>query len=161
VKHPHLILLLASVAQLGPSSANAGDNATHYAVNDQTMVRERGKIRAVQVHETRNEKECLASVTEFKKAEPLPYLEGQPKIACFKSLPADLAAIHSRSPVPGAFHIQVESGNLQRFVAGELVTHNLFFYTFDPGPPPAVCERLSKQFGSAWVTVKCTPPRDA
>jgi hypothetical protein len=50
---------------------------------------------------------------------------------------------------------------MQRLVAGELITHNLFFYTFDPGPKAEVCERLSKQFVSVWVTVKCTPPRDA
>jgi len=160
MQHPLLIVLLASIALLGSSCAKAEDKPTHYAVTDQTMVRDRGKIRAVQVQESRSEKECLASVAEFKEMEPFPNLEGPPKIACYRSLPKDLAAIQSKLPVPEAFHIQVESGKMQRLVAGELITHNLFFYTFDPGQKAEVCERLSKQFVSVWVTVKCTPPRD-
>ena len=158
MKYSHLILSIASIALLGQSDASAEDKSIHYAVNDQVMIGSRGKIRAVQVQEAKSEKECLASVAEFQRMAPLPNLEAPPKIACYRTLPNDLAAIQKKGPVSWAFHVQVEPENIQRLVAGELVTHNLFSYTFDPGPQAEVCERLSKQFRSAWVKVKCTPP---
>jgi hypothetical protein len=123
------------------------------------MIGSRGKVRAVQVQEAKSEKECLASVTEVQTMAPLPKLEASPEDCLQPNLPNDLAAIQPRIPVSWAFHVHVEPGNIQRLVAGELVTHNLFSYTFDPGPQAEVCERLSKQFCSAWVKVKCTPPR--
>jgi hypothetical protein len=134
----------------------------HYAVTDQTSQGSRGKVRMVQINESRSAAECEATLKDYRVMEPFPNAEGPAQIYCTTALPDDFASIQVGKPVARAFHVRIESGRLLSLVAGRMVTHNLFIYTFDPGPAQAVCERITKQARSRVLdTVTCTPPTAA
>ena len=145
---------LLCAASLGWAQASSA----RYALYDLTMSGQKGKVRTVQIQESRSESECQASFEGFHRMERPPNAEGPPKIACLSTLPSELAAIHVRGHVPQAFHVEIESGRFQRLIAGELVTHNLFFYSMDPGTPADVCARLTESMKSFWHEVRCTAP---
>jgi hypothetical protein len=151
-----LVLSAAFLWSLGPSLAAAAD-LVHYAVIERRMEGARGTVRTVQVHETASSDQCLDYLRGFNNAERLPNEVGELQRACVQKLPYELEAIEQGKAVPGAFHVKVEAGAVQRGV-GILNTHNLFFYSFYPGTPAEVCARLTSRRSSLLEKVTCTQP---
>lgn len=158
--HPLLIHVPALLCiMVLPSYAADKQPQIHFAVTDQTSAGARGMVRMIQISESRSAEECAKTLQEYRAMESFPNAEGPPKIYCSTALPDDFAAIHSGKAVAQAFHVRIESGSILTRVAGRMVTHNLFIYTFDPGPAQEVCERITRQARSRILDhVTCTPP---
>ena len=156
-----LRICCALTCALLTGKALAKDESHHYAIIDLTITGPKGTLRLVKIQETSSARDCQESLRTALERNSMP-AAGQtpPKTSCVVTLPFELKGLESNSPITHAYHLRHEAGSgALRFLAGRLVAHDVYFYSFDPGNPAEVCSRLSEKMKAVASNVSCVPPK--